>query len=112
MSRCSGDSFSCTGFAFNLPPPVKMDRKTVPYKGLTYADEDGTNWVGYLLTQHDPHPDMLVYNYAAGGARVRAAASSGTVETQVTKSFLEGHAMSPREGGGPTWDAENSLFGE
>ncbi|KAJ7036734.1 hypothetical protein C8F04DRAFT_1257615 [Mycena alexandri] len=60
-----GDSYSAIGFAANLHPPKKVDHKTVPYNGLTYADMDGTNWVGYLLMQHNPHPDLLVHDYAA-----------------------------------------------
>ncbi|KAJ7670769.1 hypothetical protein DFH06DRAFT_981106 [Mycena polygramma] len=104
-----GDSYSSIGFAANLPPPAKIDRTSVPYKSLTYADIDGTNWVGYLLTQHDPHPDLLVHDYAVGGARVPALGRGGAVETQVNKNFLEGYAME-RSAGGLPWDAADSLF--
>ncbi|KAJ7743041.1 SGNH hydrolase-type esterase domain-containing protein [Mycena maculata] len=104
-----GDSYSAIGFAANLPPPTKVDRKSVPFQGLTYADEDGTNWVGYLLTQHDPHPDLLVHDYAVGGARVPALGRGGAVETQVNTNFLEGYAMAATPEGLP-WDAVYSLF--
>ncbi|KAJ6538862.1 hypothetical protein DFH09DRAFT_1176448 [Mycena vulgaris] len=104
-----GDSYSAIGFAANLPPPKKVDRKSVPFKGLTYADMDGTNWVGYLLTEHDPHPDLLVHDYAAGGARVPALGRGAAVETQVNKNFLEGYAMDSTAAALP-WDAAHSLF--
>ncbi|KAJ7501057.1 hypothetical protein B0H11DRAFT_1713773 [Mycena galericulata] len=103
-----GDSYSAIGFAANLPPPTKVDRKSVPFKGLTYADRDGTNWVGYVLTQHDPHPDLLVHDYAVGGARVPALGQGGAVETQVNDHFLAGYAM-VRTAEGLPWDAD-SLF--
>ncbi|KAJ7828747.1 hypothetical protein B0H14DRAFT_1216345 [Mycena olivaceomarginata] len=103
-----GDSYSAIGYAANLPPPTKIDRETVPYKYLTYADVDGTNWVGYLLMQHAPHPDLLVHDYAVGGARVPAT-SRGAVETQVNENFLAGYAMD-RTAEGLPWDAADSLF--
>ncbi|KAJ7113267.1 SGNH hydrolase-type esterase domain-containing protein [Mycena crocata] len=105
-----GDSYSAIGYAANLPPPKKIDRTTVPFQGLTYADAFGTNWVGYLLTQHDPHPDVLVHDYAVGGARVPALGRGGAVETQVNKYFLEGYAMQAAEDGGLPWDAADSMF--
>ncbi|KAJ7183434.1 hypothetical protein C8R46DRAFT_1066998 [Mycena filopes] len=104
-----GDSYSAIGYAANLPPPKKVDRKTIPYKGLTYADTDGTNWVGYLLMKHDPHPDLLVHDYAAGGARVPALGRGAAVETQVNKNFLEGYAME-RAAEELPWDPATSLF--
>ncbi|KAJ7479174.1 SGNH hydrolase-type esterase domain-containing protein [Mycena latifolia] len=104
-----GDSYSAIGFAANLPPPTKVDRESVPFKGLTYADFDGTNWVGYLLTEHDPHPDLLVHDYAAGGARVPELGRVPSVETQVNKNFLEGYAMA-RTADGLPWDTAHSLF--
>ncbi|KAF8212645.1 hypothetical protein K438DRAFT_1544884, partial [Mycena galopus ATCC 62051] len=104
-----GDSYSAIGYAANLPPPKKIDRKTVPYKSLTYADIDGTNWVGYLLMQHSPHPDLLVHDYAAGGARVPALGFGPAVETQVNQNFLEGYAMERSDESLP-WDAADSLF--
>ncbi|KAJ7769960.1 SGNH hydrolase-type esterase domain-containing protein [Mycena metata] len=104
-----GDSYSAIGFAANLPPPQKIGRKTVPYKGLTYADVDGTNWVGYLLTRHNPHPELLVHDYAVGGARVPALGRGGAVETQVEKNFLEGYAMAATAEG-LLWDPSTSLF--
>lgn len=107
----SGDSYSAVGFAANLPPPTKIDRNTVPYKSLTYADIDGTNWVGYLLMQHDPHPDLLVHDYAVGGARVPALGRGGAVETQVNQNFLAGYAMD-RAADGLPWNAADTLFGE
>lgn len=110
LSEVSGDSYSAIGYAANLPPPTKIDRETVPYKYLTYADVDGTNWVGYLLMQHAPHPDLLVHDYAVGGARVPAPAR-GAVETQVNENFLAGYAMD-RTAEGLPWDAADSLFGE
>ncbi|KAJ7872968.1 hypothetical protein B0H13DRAFT_1633694 [Mycena leptocephala] len=103
-----GDSYSAVGFAANLPPPTKIDRNTVPYKSLTYADIDGTNWVGYLLMQHDPHPDLLVHDYAVGGARVPAL-GRGAVETQVNQNFLAGYAMD-RAADGLPWNAADTLF--
>ncbi|KAJ6493449.1 hypothetical protein C8R45DRAFT_989808 [Mycena sanguinolenta] len=102
-----GDSYSAIGFAPNLPPPQKIDRKTVPYKSLTYADLDGTNWVGYLLMQHSPHPDLLVHDYAYGGARVPALGSIPAVEKQVNQYFLEGYAMDRAV---LPWNAADSLF--
>ncbi|KAJ7263655.1 hypothetical protein B0H12DRAFT_1012187 [Mycena haematopus] len=102
-----GDSYSAIGYAANLPPPQKIDRKTVPYKYLTYADKDGTNWVGYLLMQHSPHPDLLVHDYAAGGARVPARGFGPAVENQVNRNFLEGYAMDREV---LSWDAADSLF--
>ncbi|KAJ6600696.1 hypothetical protein B0H10DRAFT_2083248 [Mycena sp. CBHHK59/15] len=86
-----GDSYSAIGFAANLPPPKKVDRNSVPFKGLTYADHDGTNWVGHLLMHHDPHPDILVYDYA------------------VNENFLSGHAMTRGPEGLP-WSPTDSLF--
>ncbi|KAJ7681558.1 hypothetical protein B0H17DRAFT_1161112 [Mycena rosella] len=103
------DSYSAIGYAANLPPPAKIDRKSISFTGLTYADRDGTNWVGYLLTEHDPHPDLLVHDYAAGGARVPALGRGPAVETQVNSNFLQGYAMTRTDGELP-WDAAHSLF--
>ncbi|KAJ6628162.1 hypothetical protein B0H10DRAFT_1940713 [Mycena sp. CBHHK59/15] len=54
---------------------------------------DGTNWVGYLLTEHDPHPDLIVHDYAVGGARVLALGCGGAMEMQVNQNFLTGYVM-------------------
>ncbi|KAJ7072945.1 hypothetical protein C8F01DRAFT_951019, partial [Mycena amicta] len=111
-----GDSYSAIGFAANLPPPNAIDRSSVQFKGLTYADEDGTNWIGYILTQHNPHQNMLVHDYAAGGARVPASSrGAGSVERQVDEYFFNGYAIKPQavEGSEDTeliWKAANSLF--
>ncbi|KAJ7106342.1 SGNH hydrolase-type esterase domain-containing protein [Mycena epipterygia] len=104
-----GDSYSAIGFAANLPPPKLVDRTSLPFRGLTYADIDGTNWVGYVLKEHDPHPDLLVHDYAVGGARVPALGRGGAVETQVNENFLAGYAMAPAAEG-LIWDAAHSLF--
>ncbi|KAJ7263870.1 SGNH hydrolase-type esterase domain-containing protein [Mycena rebaudengoi] len=109
-----GDSYSSIGFAANLPPPKKVDRTSTPFRGLTYADDDGTNWVGYLLKAHDPHPEMLVHDYAVGGARVPALGAisgRGAVEKQINENFLAGYAMAKgRPDAELPWRADDSLF--
>ncbi|KAF7290825.1 Glycosyltransferase family 32 protein [Mycena indigotica] len=106
----SGDSYSSVGqFASDTSPPAPVDRQA-PFEGSTFADKDGTNWVGYILTQHDPHSKMVVHDYAVGGARVPASGQTGSVERQISEYFLTGYAMKPEDSGELLWKSENSLF--
>ncbi|KAF7329379.1 Glycosyltransferase family 32 protein [Mycena kentingensis (nom. inval.)] len=108
-----GDSYSSVGFAPNLPPPKHINaKKTLPFRGNTYADEDGTNWVGYLLAKHDPHAEIVVHDYAAGGCCVpNSDTKPSSVQRQVEEYFLNGYAMSPQEGEpGRSWKSEEALF--
>ncbi|KAF7296519.1 Glycosyltransferase family 32 protein [Mycena chlorophos] len=60
-----GASYSATGFAANLPPPKPIDRKTAPFKGLTYyTDPDGTNWDGSSKLIWDPTNSLSVITWA------------------------------------------------
>ncbi|KAJ7617821.1 hypothetical protein FB45DRAFT_932763 [Roridomyces roridus] len=105
-----GDSYSAIGFTVHNPPPKKVDRRKTPFKGLTYADSDGTNWVGYLLSQRRMHPDLLVHDYAVGGACVPARGFRAALETQVNRDFLDGYAMKTTKDGSLPWNAADSLF--
>ncbi|KAJ7093282.1 SGNH hydrolase-type esterase domain-containing protein [Mycena belliarum] len=91
-----GDSYSAIGSASAVDWSRSRGGKhrELPFKGETYADADGTNWVGYLLAEHRD-AELRVHGYAEGGARVSA------VEAQVG-AFLGGTAK--------PWDPARSLF--
>ena len=83
--------------------PSKENPLGVPYPGITWAEDDQPNWVGYLVNDLTPGHDLIVYDYAVGGARVDG------VVNQIEKRFI------PDIGNRPTWaewSSDDSLFGK
>ncbi|KAK7058052.1 glycosyltransferase family 32 protein [Favolaschia claudopus] len=98
-----GDSYSAFGSPGKPRPPTKINRNTVPH------DDNGTNWVGFLLMDDCCHRKLVVHDYAVGGARVPAVGWGAAVETQVDVDFLTGYPMQRKWKKLP-WDSADSLF--
>jgi hypothetical protein len=75
----------------------------IDYPGLTYNEPDLPNWVGHFVTEYSPNPELLVYDYAVGGATVL------DVQRQILNQFLK--HVGPKPEWAP-WTAEDTLFGE
>ncbi|KAK7685612.1 hypothetical protein QCA50_011479 [Cerrena zonata] len=97
-----GDSYSDVGY---LPKPhLRPSDKHplgVPYPGVTWAEDDAPNWVGYLLKEFTPGHEFLVYDYAIGGHRV-----DGVVH-QIQNRFIPDIGDKPD---GARWSSDDTLF--
>lgn len=85
------------------PHPSHEHPLGVEYPGTTYAEPGKPNWVGHLIASYCPNSDLLVYNYAHGGARVY------NVKQQVEREFLPHVGKKPEWA---PWSSEDTLFSE
>ncbi|KAJ7025596.1 hypothetical protein C8F04DRAFT_1046409 [Mycena alexandri] len=94
-----GDSYSDVGYDPSCDLPTLEEPLGVEFPGITYAEPDGANWVGHLITNYSS--TLLVYDYAKGGAR------ANDVKNQIQATFT------PHTGQRPPWTpwtAEVTLF--
>ncbi|KAK7691521.1 hypothetical protein QCA50_004920 [Cerrena zonata] len=75
----------------------------IAYPGVTYAEPDQPNWVGYLATEFSPAPGhpLVVFDYAVGGQTVEGVAS------QIKDQFMDHIADRPEWA---QWSSSDTLF--
>ncbi|KZT28430.1 carbohydrate esterase family 16 protein [Neolentinus lepideus HHB14362 ss-1] len=95
-----GDSYSDVGYNSKANHPSRDRPLGVDYPGITWAEADQPNWVGYLVTEYVFSP-VLVYDYAVGGDTVAG------VRRQMERHFLPTVAKKPHWA---PWAAEDTLF--
>lgn len=88
------------GYNSDCSPPTPENPLGVEFPGFTYAEFKEPNWVGHLVTRR---PDLLVYDYAEGGSRVK------DLKEQVESQFLPYAAKQPAWA---PWGSRDSLFSE
>jgi hypothetical protein len=99
----SGDSYSDVGYQYTNSSIPSYDQPLgVEFPGATYAEPDEPNWVGHLITNY-AESQLLVYDYAMGGARVYI------VKNQIQVVFKL--QISQRPAWAP-WTADDTLFSE
>lgn len=101
MTSVSGASYCDIGYDYTSPHPTRERPLGVEFPGTTYAEPGEPNWVGYLITQYNPNPGLLVYNFAKGGSRV------SNVKNQIERQYLEYLAKKPDWA---PWNADDTLF--
>ncbi|KAI0077245.1 hypothetical protein K474DRAFT_1707544 [Panus rudis PR-1116 ss-1] len=97
-----GDSYSDVGFVTTgCPNPTERHPLGLPYPGITWAENDKPNWVGYFVKEFNKDRSLLVYDYAVGGDVVR------NMVNRVDRLFI------PKIGNRPDfapWTPDDSLF--
>ncbi|KAF7368880.1 Thermolabile hemolysin [Mycena venus] len=97
-----GDSYSDVGYDYtDASIPSDDEPLGVEFPGATYAEPDEPNWVGHLITNYAPANQLLVYDYAKGGARVYS------VKNQIQVMFKSQISQKPPW---VPWTAEDTLF--
>jgi len=97
-----GDSYCDVGYEYeNASIPSYDQPLGVEFPGATYAEPDEPNWVGHLVTNYAPTDQLLVYDYAKGGARVYS------VKNQIQIMFKLQIGQKPAWA---PWTAEDTLF--
>ncbi|KAJ7903485.1 hypothetical protein B0H14DRAFT_2665039 [Mycena olivaceomarginata] len=91
-----GDSYSDVGYNY-LDSSLPSDDEALG----TYTEPDEPNWVGHLITNYPPTNQLLVYDYAQGGARV--AQVKNQIQVMFKLQISQKPAWAP-------WTAENALF--
>jgi len=99
----SGDSYSDVRYDDTSPHPTRENPLGVEFPGFTYAEPEEPNWVGHLITEYSPNPNLLVYDYAMGGSRIY------NVKNQVERQFLEHAGKKPDWA---PWSAGDTIFSE
>jgi hypothetical protein len=100
-NNISGDSYCDVGYTSNSPHPTPEEPLGVEYPGITWAEPEEPNWVGYMVTEYNPKNSLLVYNFAVGGDTIDG------VRRQIHTEFLPTLAVKP---GWAPWTAEDTLF--
>jgi hypothetical protein len=104
MPVCSGDSYSDVGYNYlDSSLPSDDEPLGIEFPGSTYTEPDEPNWVGHLITNYPPTNQLLVYDYAQGGARV--AQVKNQIQVMFKLQISQKPAWAP-------WTAENALFSE
>ncbi|KAJ6629304.1 hypothetical protein B0H10DRAFT_2160475 [Mycena sp. CBHHK59/15] len=89
-------------FLYSVAPVSTREQPLgVEFPGETYAEPGQPNWVGHLITNHSPNPNLLVYNYAKGGSRV------AQVKDQVQSMFR--YHLGEKPDWAP-WTSSDTLF--
>ncbi|KAJ7242921.1 hypothetical protein C8J57DRAFT_64542 [Mycena rebaudengoi] len=97
-----GDSYSAVGYDhLRDPAPTREEPLGIKFPGETYAEWREPCWVGHLICNHSPNPNLLIYDYAEGGANVF------DVKEQVQSIFL-GHIGHKPESA--PWTPSDALF--
>jgi len=95
-----GDSYSAVGYNPTYPHPTRESPLGIKFPGLTYNEADEPNWVGHFVTNYSPNPDLLVYDYAVGGATAQGVKGQ-------CHSFLNHVGKKPEWA---PWTSEDTLF--
>jgi len=98
-----GDSYSEVGYDYTKSSVPTYDQPLgIEFPGYTSAEADEPNWVGHLITNYSPSEDqLLVYDYAVGGARVQG------VRNQIQVMFMMKIAEKPYWA---PWTGADTLF--
>ncbi|KAJ7471185.1 hypothetical protein B0H11DRAFT_2159096 [Mycena galericulata] len=98
-----GDSYSDVGYNYNQASVPTYDQPLgIEFPGTTFAEVDEPNWVGHLITNYCPSENqLLVYNYAMGGARVYIV--NNQIQVMFRKQIAEKPYWAP-------WTSADTLF--